>query len=91
MKANQKIQIGFSVIAGGAIAGFIVDRGSVLNEHSSSTTICCLGVAAGTLAAGTTATYLSKDQLTDSNYKDALSFIVMELLKAQKKLLNCSI
>ena len=90
LKTNQKIQIGFSVIAGGAVAGFIVDCGPVLIEHSSSKTICCLRVAAGTLAAGTTAACLNKDQLTDSNYKDALNFIVMELLKAQKKLLSAT-
>ena len=90
LTANQKIQIGLSAITGGAIAGFVVDRSTVSIGLAEATSkgIVCLGGAAGVLAAGTTATYLSTDQLTDGNYKNALEFIVMELFEAQKESLS---
>ena len=39
---------------------------------------------------GTTSTFLNNEQLTDSNYKNVLSFIVQELLTAQQRNLGAT-
>ena len=88
--AIQKIGVGFSVIAGAAIAGFIASRSrvSIGVPESNSTELIFVGGAAGAFAAGATATSLINEQLTDSNYKNALNFIVQELFKAQQNFLS---
>ena len=88
--AFQKIGVGFSAIAGGAIAASIVGPGlvSVGLTEVTSAGLVCLGGFAGAFTAGATATLLNNDQLTDSNYKNALNFIVQELLKAQNESLS---
>ena len=88
--AFQKIVVGFSAIAGGAIAASIAGPGlvSIGLAEATSTGLVYAGGFAGALTAGATATYLNNDQLTDSNYKNALNFIVQELLKAQNESLS---
>ena len=44
----------------------------------------------GTFAVGTTSTFLNNEQLTDSNYKNVLSFIVQELLEVQQQNLGAT-
>ena len=88
----QMIVVGFSVAAGAAITGYIAGPGLVLIGLAEATSagLACAGRAAGALTAGATATSLINERLTDSNYKNALNFIVQELFKAQQKSLDAT-
>ena len=88
----QMIVVGFSVAAGAAITGYIAGPGLVLIGLAEATSagLACAGGAAGALTAGATATSLINERLTDSNYKNALNFIVQELFKAQQKSLDAA-
>ena len=88
----QMIVVGFSVAAGAAFTGYIAGPGLVLIGlvEATSAGLACAGGAAGALTAGATATSLINERLTDSNYKNALNFIVQELFKARQKSLDAT-
>ena len=88
----QMIVVGFSVAAGAVVTGYIAGPGLVLVGLAEATSagLACAGGTAGALTAGATATSLINERLTDSNYKNALNFIVQELFKAQQKSLDAT-
>ena len=86
----RKIGVGFSVIAGAAIAGFIAGPGVALIGLAGATSNGLVSLGAGALASGAIETFLFKDQLTDGNYKNTLNFIVQELFEAQQESLSAT-
>ena len=85
----QKMAIAASV-AVGAVAGLLVGPGLALIGVSSLTSqgIAIAGGALGALSMGATATTLMNEKLTESNYKNALKWILQELFRAKEKTLD---
>ena len=81
------VVIGFSIVLDAVVAGFFAAHGLALREvaESSSLRLNCAAGAAGAFVASVTATTLMNEQLTDSNYSNALNFIVLELFKAKER------
>ena len=85
----QKMAITASVTVG-AVAGLLVGPGLALIGVSSLTShgIAIAGGALGALSMGATATTLMNEKLTESNYKNALKWILQELFRSKENTLD---
>ena len=86
---RQKMAIAASV-AVGAVAGLLAGPGLALIGVSSLTSlgIAIAGGALGALSMGATATTLMNEKLTESNYKNALKWILQEPFRAKENSLD---
>ena len=85
----QKMAITASVTVG-AVAGLLVGPGLALIGVSSLTShgIAIAGGALVALSMGATATTLMNEKLTESNYKNALKWILQELFRSKENTLD---
>ena len=88
----QKIGVGFSVIGGAAIAGFIANPFLALIGISRATSkgLVCLDGVTGAFTVGAAATSFINERLADSNYENALNFLVQEKLEMQNESLSAT-
>ena len=87
----KALAVGVLVAAGAAVAGWVAGPSLVSIGLVETTKIgtACAGGAAGTLTGFAASKLLSESiVITDNNYKNALNFIVQELLKAQQNCLD---